>query len=144
MRKFNTVKIMALGLAACALAAGAFAAEAAEPIFDYNLTGKYWDAEKQKVSNYKLQGYLVWEDGGFYKVRYWRNSSKIKYYHISEGHTDSNFSPLDDVDKNFRFMEDGEEHAANGFGTARWTRDGLLNSLNITGAFCKPTERNGP
>ena len=144
MRKFNTLKIMALGLAACALAAGAFAAEDAAPIFDYNLTGKYWDAEKQKVSNYKQQSYLIWnaELGRWDKVLYWRDGAIKKYYVVALPDS-SEFNFLDDVEKNVCFSENDVNHAANGFGTARWTRGGLLNSLNITGTFCKPTERNG-
>jgi hypothetical protein len=144
MRKFNTVKIMALGLAACALAAGAFAAEEAELIFDYNLTGKYWDAEKQKVSNYKQQSYLIWnaELGRWDKVLYWRDGAIKKYYVVALPDS-SEFNFLDDVEKNVCFSENDVNHAANGFGTARRARGGQLSSLSVTGAGCIPGLFNG-
>jgi len=139
MKKSNSLKIMALGLAACALASAAFAQLGG--IYDLTLTYKYWDGDTQKVPNYKGQYYLIFKNSGecANSVWYWREGS-AKYYRI--GSAPYSLKLLGDAGKTARFSR-SDDWAVNGFGTARRDRNNQLSSLSVTGAFCCPKYYNG-
>jgi hypothetical protein len=142
MKKSNMLKIMALGLAACALASSAFAQ--LEGIYDFTLTYKYWNDDTQKVPNYKEQYYLIFDNNGDCSevVPYWREGP-AKYYVIAS--IPYSLRLLGDAGKTARFSldTDGYGWAMNGFGTARRARNGQLSSLSVTGAGCIPGLYNG-
>jgi hypothetical protein len=144
MKKLNTLKIMALGLAACALASAAFAQLGG--IYDLTLTYKYWADGAQKVQNYKGQYYyLIFKNSGecdniVWYWRDWRVGSSAKYYRI--GSAPYSLKLLGDAGKTVRFSR-SDDWAMNGFGTARRDRNSQLSSLSVTGAFCCPKYYNG-
>ena len=143
MKKSNSLKIMAVGLAACALASAAFAQLGG--IYDLTLTYKYWDNGAQKVQNDKVQYYLIFKNSGectniVWYWRDWRVGSSAKYYRI--GSAPYSLKLLGDAGKTARFSR-SDDWAVNGFGTARRDRDNQLSSLSVTGAFCCPKYYNG-
>jgi len=163
MKKLNTIRIMALGLAACALTS---AAELAGPdkIFDYNETYKKYDNGKERVVSTKFQAYFIFDhyDTPLAMVRYGKNGSD-KYFWVewdyypkekmaagaapSQKGTTYPFylRYLGDAGKtaNFWLSDDEWFGVANGFGTARRARDDQLNSLSVSGTTCVPGFNNG-
>ena len=139
MKKSNSLKIMAVGLAACALASAAFAQLGG--IYDLTRTYKDWDGGTQKVSSHKDQGYLIFDNNGecIKVVSYWREGSSKRY---SIGNIPFSLKLLGDAEKTARFSLDSG-WAANGFGIARRDRDDQLSSLSVTGAVCYPERENG-
>jgi hypothetical protein len=165
MKKLNTIRIMALGLAACALTSAAELVGEPDKIFDYTGTYKRYDYDKERVVSEKLQGYIIFGqyDIPLAKVLYWREgSNKFIWIDYSEydmkkiasgaassqkGEEDEPFglTYLDDAGKTANFWSFDElVGVANGFGTARRARrDGQLNSLTVSGTTCEPENSNG-
>jgi hypothetical protein len=144
MKKSNSLKIMAVGLAACALASAAFAR--LDGIYDLTVTYKCWYDDTQKVQNYKAQEYIIFDNNGVCQadIWYWREGSAKYYVVYGSGSYSYSLKLLGDAEKTARFSLDDGGWAMNGFGTARRARDGQqLSSLSVTGAFCVPGLYNG-
>jgi len=168
MKKLNTIRIMALSLAACALVSGAIAPPEYE-IFNYTKDYKEidfggYDVYKAHAINpddFELthqikQWHVVFENGHMVaSVRYWRQG-RAKYYEVDyEGggvepcavsSQKGNGSPLGlRAFGNNKVALGGYDYDGyvSGFGTFRVDRRENLTSVNVSGTFCYPFDRSG-
>lgn len=168
MKKLNTIRIMALSLAACALVSGAIAPPESV-IFNYTKdykeldSGDYYAHKATAISpddfeftHQIKQWHVVFEYGYMVaSVRYWRQG-RAKYYEVdydgggigpcaaSSQKGFETYLGLRPFGKN-KVALGGYDYDGyvSGFGTFRVDRRENLTSVNVYGTFCYPYERSG-